>query len=115
MEFSRGTLGSVMVSFRAKYRTWMEIVGEEGVIHCDDCFTVDHSVHVVLRQNGKIVDRQQVTNDAAYSHMLDAFSAAIEGSATYSASGADAIHNQLALDAAYASARSGSREIVKSL
>jgi 1,5-anhydro-D-fructose reductase (1,5-anhydro-D-mannitol-forming) len=113
MEFSRGTLGSIMVSFRAKYRTWMEIVGEDGVIHCDDCFSVDDPVQVILRQKGEIVDAQQVTNNAAYSHMLDAFSAAIEGMGAYAAPGADAIHNQLALDAAYASMRSGCTEAVK--
>jgi predicted dehydrogenase len=112
LEFLRGTLGSVMVSFRAKYHTWMEIVGEDGVIQCDDCFTVDHPVEVVLRNKGEIVDRQQVTNDTAYSHMIDAFSAAIEGKAAYAAPGSDAMHNQRMLDAAYASLRSGCKESV---
>ncbi len=112
-EFSRGTLGSAVVSFRAKYHTWMEIVGEDGLIQCDDCFTGGHPVQVVLRQKGEIVDEQKVTNNAAYSHMLDAFSAAVEGKGAYLAPGADAIHNQLALDAAYASMRSGCKEIVK--
>ena len=113
IEFTRGTLGSILVSFRAKYHSWMEVVGEEGVIQSDDCFTVDNPVQVVLRQHGEIVDMQRVTNEDAYSLMLDGFSAAIDGSCTYAAPGKDAINNQMALDAAFASMQSGSKQIVK--
>ena len=112
LEFSRGVLGSVMVSFRAKYRTWMEIVGEDGVIQCDDCFTVGHPVQVVMRQNGEIVETQTVSNHAAYSHMLDVFGAAVQGNGTYAAPGEDALQNQHALDAAFVSMRSGRIETV---
>ncbi len=113
VDFTRGTLGSIMVSFRAKYRSWLEIVGEDGVIHCDDCFTVDHPVQVVLRQKGEILDAQTVTNRAAYSDMLDAFGAASQDNGTYAASGEDALQNQRALDAAYASMRSGCKESIR--
>ncbi len=113
VDFTRGTLGSIMVSFRAKYHSWLEIVGEDGVIHCDDCFTVDHPVQVVLRQKGEILDAQTVTNRAAYSDMLDAFGAASQDNGTYAASGEDALQNQRALDAAYASMRSGCKESIR--
>ena len=110
LEFGRGILGSITVSFRAKYHTWMEIVGEDGVIQCDDCFTVDHPVEAVLRKKGEIVDRQKVTNHAAYSEMLDAFSAAIQDLGGYAAPGEDALYNQRALDGAYSSLRSGCKQ-----
>jgi predicted dehydrogenase len=112
LEFSQGTLGSVLASFRAQYRTWMEIVGEDGVIQSDDCFTLDHPVQVILRKDGEIAETQQVINDYAYSLMIDGFSVAIEGRGSYAAPGEDAVNNQLALDAAYASMRSGMKQVV---
>ncbi|MGC1781030.1 MAG: Gfo/Idh/MocA family oxidoreductase [Acidobacteriaceae bacterium] len=112
VEFAQGTLGSVLASFRAKYHTWMEIVGEDGVIQSDDCFTLDHPVQVILRKDGEIVEVQQVVNDEAYSLMIDSFSAWIENRGIYAAPGEDAIHNQLTLDAAYASMRSGMKQAV---
>src|SRR5271166_4107711 len=36
LEFARGTLGAVLVSFRAEYRTPIELVGETGVLRADD-------------------------------------------------------------------------------
>lgn len=112
MEFSGGALGSIMVSYRARYRTWVEVVGDDGTIQCDDGLTVDHPVQVVLQQKGKIVESQQLSNKDAYSNMLDAFSAAVEGRGVYAAPGTDAVHNQAVLDAAYASLRSGCRQTI---
>lgn len=113
LEFVSGALGSVMVSFRAEYRTWLEIVGKEGVIHCDDCFTVDRPVQVVMRKKGEAVEIRQVTNQASYSNMLDAFSAAAEGNGVFAAPGTDAVETQMVLDAAYASIHSACKEIVQ--
>jgi predicted dehydrogenase len=112
-EFARGALASIQVSFRADYHTYLEVTGEEGVIQSDDCLTVDHPVQVLLRQNGKVAETEEVANDDAYSVMLDAFSAAIHGQATYAAPGEDAVRNQLALDAAFASMRSGRKHEVE--
>src|SRR5208282_1489460 len=36
LEFSRGTLATVMVSFRAEYRTPLELVGETGVLRAEN-------------------------------------------------------------------------------
>ena len=112
LDFTLGTIGSVSVSFRADYRTLIEIVGEHGTIQSESCLSVDVPVDVRLLQNSKVVDSRRVSNADAYSQMLDAFSAAIEGKGTYAATGSDGLKNQLALDAAYASWRSGRKEIV---
>jgi 1,5-anhydro-D-fructose reductase (1,5-anhydro-D-mannitol-forming) len=112
LDFRQGAIGSVMVSFRSEYRTLVEVVGETGVIRSENCLTVTGPVDVQLLQSGKVLDSRQVTNADAYCRMLDAFSAAIEGHGSYSATGEDGLKNQRALDAAYASWQSGRKEII---
>ena len=113
LAFGSGALGSVSVSFRADYRTFVEVTGEHGVIQSENGLSVDSSVHVRLLQDGNVIESQELSNADGYSRMLDAFSQAIEGKGTYAASGEDGLKNQLALDAAYASWRSGRREIIE--
>ena len=62
LSFARGTLGSVLVSTRAEYRTPLEIVGEEGVLHADNAFSVSDPVEIELRTGGKVVEREVVSN-----------------------------------------------------
>jgi predicted dehydrogenase len=112
LDFLQGTLGSVLVSFRSEYRTRIEITGECGTIESHNCLSVDDSVSVTLRKDDEIIEQQQVSNADAYSLMLDAFSRTIRGSALYTAPGEDGLTNQRALDAAYASWRSGRKEII---
>lgn len=112
LDFSRGTIGSVMVSFRADYRTFIEVVGEHGTIQSEFCLSVDGPVDVRLLREGKVAESRQVSNADAYSLMLDGFSSAIEGKAAYAATGEDGLKNQLALDAAFASWHSGRKETV---
>ncbi|MGH9615454.1 MAG: Gfo/Idh/MocA family protein [Acidobacteriaceae bacterium] len=112
MDFRQGAIGNILVSFRSEYRSLVEVVGETGIIRSENGLTVTGSVDVQLLQSGKLLDSRQVTNADAYCHMLDAFSAAIEGHGSYSATGEDGLKNQRVLDAAYASWRSGRKEIV---
>ena len=112
LDFSYGTIGSVMVSFRSAYRTLVEVVGEDGTIRCENGLTVDSPVDVLLLQGGNVIESQQVSNGDGYSRMLDAFSTTIEGRGSYAATGEDGLKNQLALDAAYASWRSGRKKMV---
>jgi 1,5-anhydro-D-fructose reductase (1,5-anhydro-D-mannitol-forming) len=112
LEFSGGALGSVQVSFRAQYRTSVEVTGSTGLLAAENGLTVDAPVEVVVRDGGKVVSTEEVSNADAYSRMLDAFAAAIEDGAAFAASGRDAINNQRTLDAAFASWRSGKREAV---
>ncbi|MGA9718202.1 MAG: Gfo/Idh/MocA family oxidoreductase [Acidobacteriaceae bacterium] len=113
LQFSGEVLGSVHVSFRANYRTLIEVVGEEGVLTAESGFTVDRPVTIVHHAGAKIVSEETVSNSDAYSRMLDAFSAAVEGTGTFASPGEDGIQNQQILDAAFRSWHSGCRERIR--
>jgi predicted dehydrogenase len=112
LEFSRGTLASVLVSYRAEYRTPIEFVGETGVIRADNAFTVEHPIEVQLWQDGAVADSQTVSNHLAYALQVDAFADAVEGKAKFPILGEDGWQNQEVLDAALRSIRSGKVESV---
>jgi predicted dehydrogenase len=112
LEFSRGTLASVLVSYRAEYRTPIEFVGETGVLRADDAFTVEHPIEVQLWRNGSVADSQTVSNDLAYALQVDAFADAVEGKAEFPIAGEEGWQNQEILDAALRSIRSGKAEVV---
>jgi predicted dehydrogenase len=113
LEFNRGVLANVQVSFRALYRTFLEVVGEDGVLSSESGLNVDRQVAIVQHAGGKILNEEIVSNADAYSRMLDAFSAAIEGAGTYASSAEDGLQNQQVLDAAFRSWHSGCRERIR--
>jgi 1,5-anhydro-D-fructose reductase (1,5-anhydro-D-mannitol-forming) len=113
LEFSREVLGSVHVSFRANYRTLIEVVGEHGVLTAESGFTVDQPVTIVHHAGAKIISEERVSNADAYSRMLDGFSASVEGSGTFASSGEDGVQNQRILDAAFRSWHSACRERIR--
>jgi len=106
LEFSRGTLGTVLVSTRASYRTPLEIVGESGVLRADNALNVEHPVRIELLREGEIVDAERLSNHLAYAQQVDAFADAVEGKAKFPAPGEEGWKNQMILDAAYRSAKS---------
>jgi predicted dehydrogenase len=112
LEFSRGTLATVMVSFRADYRTPIEFVGTAGVIRADNGLTVDHPIEIQLWRNGAIASAKTVSNSLAYALQVDAFADAIEGRSTFPSTGENGWQNQEVLDAALRSIKSGDTEIV---
>jgi predicted dehydrogenase len=112
LEFSRGTLGTVLVSYRAEYRSPLEFIGETGVLLADDGLNVEHPIQVQLRRGGEVVETETVSNQLAYAHMVDAFADAIEGKAQFPAPGEQGWQNQEILDAAYRSIKSGKAEDV---
>jgi len=114
LEFSRGTLATVTVSFLAEYRTPLELVGETGVLRADDALTVEHPVNLERRRGGAVVDTKTVSNQLAYAIQVDAFAAAVEGKAEFPIPGEEGWHNQEVLDAAYRSMKSGKTENVRS-
>jgi 1,5-anhydro-D-fructose reductase (1,5-anhydro-D-mannitol-forming) len=79
LEFSRGTLGAVAVSFRAEYRTPLEFVGEAGVMRADDGLTVEKPIQLELRRGGVVLESEMVSNQFAYTRQVEAFAAAVEG------------------------------------
>jgi len=112
LEFSRGTLATVTVSFRAEYRTPLELVGDAGVLRADDAFNVERPIQIELRRNGATVETETVSNHLAYARQVDAFAAAVEGTAEFPVPGEQGWQNQEVLDAAYRSLRSGKAEDV---
>jgi 1,5-anhydro-D-fructose reductase (1,5-anhydro-D-mannitol-forming) len=113
LEFSLGVLASIHVSFRAQYRTLIEVVGEDGVLTVESGLTVDRPVTIVHHAGGKVLDQEVLSNSDAYSRMLDAFSAAVEGTGTFASTGEDGVQNQRILDAAFRSWHSGCRERIR--
>jgi predicted dehydrogenase len=113
MAFGNGAMGAVTVTTRGSYRSLIEITGETGVILCENGLTVDHPVDVVLYRQDKVAAHQRVSNGDAYTRMIDAFSAAVEGRGTFLATGEDGLHNQRVLDAAYKSWHTGAKQIVE--
>jgi predicted dehydrogenase len=113
LEFSRGTLATIMVSFRAEYRTPLELVGESGVLRADNALTVDRPVHLELWRDGVVVATNTVSNQLVYARQVDAFAAAVEGKAEFPIPGEEGWRNQEILDAAYRSIKSGQTEDVR--
>lgn len=112
LEFSRGALGLAPVSYRAEYRTPLELVGEAGVLRADNGLNVDKPVEIQLQRGGAAVESESVSNKLAYALQVDAFAAAIEGKAKFPIPGEEGWQNQEILDAAYRSLRSGKAEAV---
>jgi len=113
LQFRRGTLASVLVSKRVAYRTPLEFVGETGTLRADDGLSVDRAVRLELLHNGA-AESEEVTNDLAYARQVDAFAAAVEGKAEFPAPAEEGWRNQLVLDAAYRSLKTGrSEQILK--
>ena len=112
LEFSRGTLGTVLVSFRAEYRTPLEFVGETGVLRAEDGLNVERPITLELRRAGVITETEQVSNRLAYAKQVDAFAAALEGKSTFPVPGEEGWQNQEILDAAYRGLKSGRVEEV---
>jgi predicted dehydrogenase len=112
LEFSRGTFGTVLVSFRAEYRTPLEIVGDTGVLSARNALNVEHPVNIELSRGWDIADTETVSNRLAYALQVDSFAAAVEGKGTFPAPGEEGWKNQQILDAAYRSIKSGKTEPV---
>jgi predicted dehydrogenase len=112
VEFERGSLGSVMVSMRADYRTPVEFVGEEGSLRADDGLTVDRPITLELRRAGKLVETEEISNKLAYARQVDAFADAVEGKAPFPVPAEQGWQNQEILDAAFHSLKSGKIEEV---
>lgn len=113
MGFGNGAMGAVTVTTRGSYRSMIEITGETGVILCENGMTVEHPVDVVLYRQDKVAAHQRVSNGDAYTRMIDAFAAAVEGRGEYLATGEDGLHNQRVLDAAYKSWHTGTKQSVE--
>jgi 1,5-anhydro-D-fructose reductase (1,5-anhydro-D-mannitol-forming) len=113
LEFSRGTLGAVLVSTRSEYRTPFEIVGTNGILRADDALNVERPIQMNLLRGREIIESETLSNFDAYARQVDAFADAARGLAAFPAPGIEGWQNQKVLDAAYRSLRSGKTEDVR--
>lgn len=111
MEFSKGTLANVSVSFAADYRTPLEFVGEHGSLRADDGLTVERPITIEMKRDSK-VESETVSNHLAYIKQVDAFADAVAGKSQFPVPGEEGWQNQEILDAAVRSIRSGRAEDV---
>jgi predicted dehydrogenase len=112
LEFAQGTLGAVLVSYRAEYRTPLEFIGDRGVLRASDALNVEHPVEIQLRRNNGEIASDTADNRLAYALQVDAFADAIEGRARFPAPGEEGWQNQEILDGALRSIASGAAETV---
>jgi predicted dehydrogenase len=110
--FSRGTLGTVLVSYFPEYRTPMEFIGDGGTLFADNGLNVERPIKIELRRDWKVVDSETVSNQLAYARQVDSFAAAVEGKDKFPVSGEEGWQNQAILDAAFRSLKSGKSEQV---
>src|SRR5256714_1031275 len=110
LAFSRGTLASVLVSFRAEYRTPIEVVGETGVLRADDALSVEKPVKLELRRSGAVIETETLSNHLAYARQVDEFAHAVEGKSEFPVPGEEGWENQVILYAPYRSLKSAKAE-----
>ena len=112
LQFETGMLGTVSVSARTPYQTYLEVAGETGVLSSLNTLNVDHPPTVELRRGFDVIERREVSNAQAYAEQVDAFAAAIEEGRAFEIPGDEGLRNQLVLDAAFRSVKSGRVERV---
>ncbi len=110
LEMTGGVYANVTASARGPYRTVVEVTGSNGALVAENGLTVDRPVQVVLRRAGEVVETVTLENMDGYTRMLDSFARSFQGAGSFASTDEDGIHNMKALDAAYASWRSGLRE-----
>ena len=112
LEFAGGAVASVMVSARAEYQTPLSIICESGHIAANHAFTVDFPLELTSKLIGEPASTETITNYQTYADQVDAFSNWVEKGVPFLASGIEGLKNQLVLDAAYRSIKSGKKEMV---
>jgi predicted dehydrogenase len=112
LHFDTGMLGTVSVSARTPYQTYLEVAGETGVLGSVNALSVEHPPTVELRRGFEVIERREVSNSQAYALQVDGFAAAVEEGREFEIPGEEGLRNQLVLDAAFRSVKSGKVEAV---
>ena len=110
LEFESGTAATVSVSGRTPYQTYLEVAGETGVLSAVNALTIERPVTIELRRGYEVAESREVSNADAYGVQVDAFAAAIEEGRDFEVPGEEGLKNQMILDAAYRSVKSGKAE-----
>jgi predicted dehydrogenase len=77
------------------------------VLSSVNALNVEHPPTVELRRGFDVIERREVSNAQAYAEQVDAFAAAIEEGRAFEIPGEEGLRNQLVLDAAFRSVKSG--------
>ncbi len=115
LEFAKGTLGSVSVNGRSEYQSPMNIACRSGSIFADNAFTVDSALKLYVKRAGGGNVVEDLQNYSAYADQVDAFADWVEKDIPFPAPATEGWKNQLILDAAYRSIKSGRKEMVARL
>jgi predicted dehydrogenase len=109
LEFPQGVVATVHSSFRAAYRTWLEVSGSDGVLRVAHPFRPEERESIELQRSD---DRRRIVvegSTALFVRQIDDFvAAALDGKAAQ-VSLAESRGNAAALVALHASARTGRR------
>lgn len=112
LELASGIIATVAVSARSPYQTFLEIAGETGVVSAINALNVEHPVTLEARAAFDLLETKTVSNNLSYADQVDAFAAAIEEGCDFEIPGEEGLKNQLILDAAFRSVKSGNTEAV---
>ena len=112
LQFETGMLGTVSVSARTPYQTYLEVAGETGVLSSVNALNVEHPPTVEFGGGFDVIERREVSNAQAYAAQVEAFAAAMEEGRAFEIPGEEGLRNQLVLDAAFRSVKSGKMEVV---
>ena len=111
LDLAHGTEARVAVSTRADYHSPLSLQGAGGTLDAADALNVIKPIVMNIRA-GSTTRQEQALNIDAYARQVDAFSAWLLDGTPFPAPGSDGVRNQLILDAAYRSWRSGRAEPV---
>ena len=112
LQMTGGVYATVNANGRGLYRTLIDVTGSDGVIVSENGLSVDRPVEVVVRKAAELVETTTFENGDGYTLMLDSFAQALRQGGSFAASAEDGVHNMRAVDSAYKSWRSGTRETV---
>ena len=107
LRFSRGVVATVHSSFRAAYRTWLEVAGADGVLRVANPFKPSPNEAIEI-QRGDVIHRISVEGSAElFVRQIDDFVAAAVDGRPPTVSLVESRGNVAALAALYRSARTG--------
>jgi D-xylose 1-dehydrogenase (NADP+, D-xylono-1,5-lactone-forming) len=107
LQFASGAVATVHSSFRAPYRTWLELTGSRGVLTVDSPFKPAAEETITIRRGDEIHRATVEGSPLLFVRQIDDFVAAALDGRQPAVSLADSRGNAAALAALHTSARSG--------
>ena len=105
LRFRGGLTASVHSSFRAEYRTWLEVSGTDGVLRVGNPFRPEPAEEIEIRRGDQVVRHRTEASPALFVRQIDDFVAAVLDGKPTVVSLAESRGNAAALAALHQSAR----------